>query len=305
MKYNVGDKVQIKSLDWYNENKDEDGIVELSTHIFTPGMSQFCGKVMTIKDVFEDIDDNGIYYMEEIDYDWTDEMIECRLSAAPKFQIGDVITDGSTILTILSIASNKYVVQDNFEECGLLPFHSQVKWELLKEFDNEETYDFLKADKPHPTKPRVEDFLDMFNDTITLPEGFIFRDQNGNIIDATKIVLEKKKPYPKTYEECCAELNNYPFENGADGYKFELLSTFQNLIICRDAYWQIAGEEMGLNRPWEPDGNPVYAITRNDGYIVHIETGGNDEVLEFPTAEMRDQFQNNFNKEIEICKNLL
>ena len=75
-KYKVGDKVRIKCLDWYNENKDEDGIVELSTHIFTPGMSQFCGKVVTIVDVFEDIDDNVVYYIEEIDYDWTDEMIE-------------------------------------------------------------------------------------------------------------------------------------------------------------------------------------------------------------------------------------
>lgn len=76
MKYKVGDKVRIKSLDWYNKNKDKDGDVVLTTHLFTPGMSQFCGKVMTIEDVFEDIDDNVVYYMEEIDYDWTDEMIE-------------------------------------------------------------------------------------------------------------------------------------------------------------------------------------------------------------------------------------
>jgi hypothetical protein len=249
MKYNVGDKVRIKSIDWYNENKDEDGIVELSTHIFTPGMSQFCGKVVTIEDVFEDIDDNVVYYIEEIDYDWTDEMIECKME--------------------------------------------------------EETYDFLKTDKPYPTKPKVEDFLDMFNDTITLPEGFIFRDQNGNIIDATKIVLEKKKPYPKTYEECCKIIHSDP-KFYVDTHLYSgILETLYKLLICRDAYWKIAGEEMGLGKPWEPDGNAAYAITRNDGYIVHIETGGNDEVLEFPTAEMRDQFQNNFNKEIEICKNLL
>ena len=38
---------------------------------------------------------------------------------------------------------------------------------------------------------------------IRLPEGYIFKDENGNVINATKIVLEKKKKeYPKTYEEC-------------------------------------------------------------------------------------------------------
>ena len=79
MKYKVGDKVRIKSLDWYNENKDEDGIVELSTHVFIPEMVEHCGTVVTIKDVFEDIDDNVVYYMEDIAWDWTDEMIECKV----------------------------------------------------------------------------------------------------------------------------------------------------------------------------------------------------------------------------------
>ena len=37
---------------------------------------------------------------------------------------------------------------------------------------------------------------------ITLPEGYIFKDENGNVINATKIVLENnKKEYPKTYDD--------------------------------------------------------------------------------------------------------
>lgn len=76
MRYRVGNRVKIKSIDWYNKNKDKNGIVELSTHIFTSEMSEFCGKTVTIKDIFVDMDDNVMYYMEEMDFDWTDEMIE-------------------------------------------------------------------------------------------------------------------------------------------------------------------------------------------------------------------------------------
>lgn len=78
MSFKVGDRVRIKSLDWYNENKDKYGFVDFSTSVFVPGMSQFCGKIVTIEDVFEEEDD-VVYCMEGIDYDWTDEMIECKV----------------------------------------------------------------------------------------------------------------------------------------------------------------------------------------------------------------------------------
>ena len=159
-----------------------------------------------------------------------------------------------------------------------------------------------------------ERFMSGFVKAIIPPEGYQFVDENGNVINATKIVLEKKKKeYPKTYEECCAELNNYPLENGVDGYKFELLSTFQNLIICRDAYWKIAGEEMGLNRPWKPDydsGVNKYGIICLNGVVQESNPTTNwerhlNKVLDFPTAEMRDAFKENFDPDIEICKEFL
>ena len=35
---------------------------------------------------------------------------------------------------------------------------------------------------------------------VILPDGYIFTDENGNVINATKIVLEKKgKEYPRPY----------------------------------------------------------------------------------------------------------
>ena len=49
MKYKPGDKVRIKSLEWYNANKNsEDTIIFNDFCIFDEDMSKFCGKVVTI-----------------------------------------------------------------------------------------------------------------------------------------------------------------------------------------------------------------------------------------------------------------
>lgn len=48
MKYKVGDKVRMKSLDWYNTFKDEHGVVDCGQWYFDKKMSRFCGKIVTI-----------------------------------------------------------------------------------------------------------------------------------------------------------------------------------------------------------------------------------------------------------------
>ena len=48
----VGDKVKIKSREWYEKWKDEEGnIGGIGTHSFLLGMSKYCGKVFKVKDV--------------------------------------------------------------------------------------------------------------------------------------------------------------------------------------------------------------------------------------------------------------
>ena len=142
------------------------------------------------------------------------------------------------------------------------------------------------------------------------PDGYIFKDENGNVINATKIVLEKKKKeYPKTYEECCIALEYIPHTDDIIGYKWDILQSLQKLLICRDAYWKIAGDEMGLGKPWEPRWNDGY----QKKYCIY---NGRDDIQEdvwlfanfilaFPTEEMRDAFYENFKKEINSCKELL
>ena len=142
------------------------------------------------------------------------------------------------------------------------------------------------------------------------PEGYIFKDENGNVINAQKIVLEKKKKeYPKTYEECCVALEYIPHTDDIIGYKWDILQSLQKLLICRDAYWKLYGDEMGLGKPWEPDWTnqelPKYCIASVEGQIKTAERYIINTILAFPTPEMRDAFKENFKEEIEQCKELL
>lgn len=79
-KLESGQKVVIKSLDWYNSNKNEHtGIVELMTDFFVEDMSEYCGKTATI--VADDGEGEGSNIIYRIDLDngdwnWTYEMFE-------------------------------------------------------------------------------------------------------------------------------------------------------------------------------------------------------------------------------------
>ena len=135
------------------------------------------------------------------------------------------------------------------------------------------------------------------------------------------MVEEKKTKYPKTYEECCKILGilNVDLCFNADYRSFDaskeqwkrlgLMNQFYQLLICRDAYWKIAGEEMGLGKPWETDWiyqeSPKYCIANVEGQVKNAERYIINTILSFPTEEMRDAFYENFKEEIESCKELL
>ena len=114
--------------------------------------------------------------------------------------------------------------------------------------------------------------------------------------------LTPKPKYPKTYEECS-------LINGCeDRIPLKIIGEFTRLINARNAYWKIAGEEMGLEKPWEPkweSDNVKYSILVVEN---EIRIGDNEEIqrlLVFPTEEMRDNFLENFKDLIEQCKELL
>ena len=271
MKYKVGDKVRIKSLDWYNENKDDFGNIDINEDFtFYADRSRYCGKVFTISEVFDNCysvkEDNNEYY-------WIDEMIEGLVE----------------------------------EDVDLIPKFGEYS-------DNE------PLDVPTMTTEFVKEH------GLPCPNGYIFKDENGNEILTSKIILEKKKKeYPKTHEEYCQYLgfvnNELVFEGDYRETNFPLkqwkrlglINQFNKLLICRDVYWKIAGEEMGLGKPWEPDysgtfeeGCPIkYVIYSVGTHILKGRKSCPNHILAFPTEEMRDAFYENFKEEIEFCKELL
>ena len=154
-----------------------------------------------------------------------------------------------------------------------------------------------------------------------IPDGYEITEVSKNTIFIKPI----KSKYPKTYEEC-AKIMNCPIA-GPSGWLFNfdanikntyyrkkdiLMGKFIRLLIYRDAYWKIAGEEMGLGKPWEPKfGKTIlFDITfyfYQDNFMLHKgEYSSSDNcILVFPTEEMRDAFYENFKDLIEDCKELL
>ena len=214
---------------------------------------------------------------------------------------------------------------------GCVKTITSMKWDdylnsVLYKLDNREftTINLLKVVNELPiiekeTMEKVKDNWAKWD----LPDGYEFQDKEGNVINTDTIKLVKKQPqYPKTYEECCdilyIETNRIIEYDDCWGYRditqydinlLTQLKCFRRLRICRDAYWKIAGEEMGLGKPWEPDWTNYneykFVIGVNENEIIKCYNTIAQFILAFPTEEMRDAFYENFKKEIEQCKELL
>ena len=213
MKYNVGDKVRIKSIDWYNENKDEGGYVICGEYDFVPLMSRFCGKILTIDVEFED---GACLMMEDTDgFVFTYEMFEGLVGeeTKPKFNVGDrVITDTNMKGKIIEVVEEGWYSVE-FEPYNGIPQPNSVVPEesmsLVEESDDfekmymesEKRYEkeYSKGEYCHEQsfKWGFQEGYDYAHENekleINLKNGYVFKDENGNEILTSKIILEKKK----------------------------------------------------------------------------------------------------------------
>ena len=155
-----------------------------------------------------------------------------------------------------------------------------------------ELYEHIKTTPKEELEREFEEIKEWSNVGPTVEEFMTFCES-----------VNKKPKYPTTYDDCCEMLNADEF------VEYELMVNFPKLINARNAYWKIAGEQMGLEKPWEPDWTNLdqlkYCIWVDVGEFITMINVRGQHILAFPTEEMRDAFFKNFKKEIEQCKEFL
>ena len=179
----------------------------------------------------------------------------------------------------------------------------------------------MEEKEPEPKAPILSNRYDYAEGKCgyVIPDGYEFDYIKEGF--QTEIILKPKKPtYPKTYEECCNVLmgktdfqdfslvltklsTNINEENSISPEPpyITSINNLYKLLICRDAYWKIAGKELGLDKSWKPDWDNLSttheSIKINKGCFTY-----SSRVLVFPTPEMRNAFYENFKELIQECK---
>lgn len=188
----------------------------------------------------------------------------------------------------------------------------QSKWEKIKNIDNLA----ITNEEAERNMIKIPEFQQSINlSQLNLDEIEVVLGDYEFVLKDSKTYFIKKKPnYPTTYAESCSilgfnknyDLNNITTHDVVYDYKLQML---YRLLICLDAYWKIAGEELGLGKPWNPDWSTESEIK----YVIEVYKDNirknsqyyTNTILSFPTSEMRDAFFENFKDLIEGCKKLL
>lgn len=190
----------------------------------------------------------------------------------------------------------------------------EVEWYSAKELNefNEPSKEENMGSKPNLFQ-RLKEYFD------NTPRDVLEKEWNelshlneiGPTVDEYLECVKKYRQsnqYPKTYEECEASgfSSNPVIVATAQGIP---ITTLAKLIVIRNEYWKIYGEQIGLGKPWKPDWKNVYENHYTIVVCKHIlKTGFNEysnRILIFPTEEMRDAFYKHFKDLIEQCKELL
>lgn len=140
MKYKVGDKVRVKSLDWYNENKNQTGQVQCLGEIFLEEMSKFCGKLVTIHSIAK----HGYHINEdEYKYNWTDAMFEEDIENEVKIEVpeGYIIDEENSTFNCIKFKKKEPEVKISKLGACVLVEHPKYVFTIIDEEDLKTDFD--------------------------------------------------------------------------------------------------------------------------------------------------------------------
>lgn len=144
MKYKLGDKVRIKSIDWYNANKSIIGCINhQDSYAFINQMSKYCGEIATIKLIYNDNDikldiDNGDWCWSDFMFDENFKNMETKKIILPEGWEIDKVENGEIILK-----ESKKELPKTWEECyiklGMGEYISNLS-EIIENIDLVKSY---------------------------------------------------------------------------------------------------------------------------------------------------------------------
>lgn len=150
--------------------------------------------------LFQIVKDNG--------YRWNPETK--TLERLPEFKVGDKIKHKDTVLTIITVQKNSYIVEDEPDNFGILMFSQQDKWELVNEpkFKVGDRIRYVGDDFPikiidiKDNQYHIECFCDKYN---VYKNGIIPVSQQDNYILIPKFDITTLKPFDKVLVRDCDE----------------------------------------------------------------------------------------------------
>lgn len=192
-KHKVGDIVQIKSLDWYNNNKAKDGWVPNPSNYnnsFAEGMSKYCGKqyIVKLKNDYSyalaDLDNK-----ETINWSWQDYMFEDSIienATVDKYSIGSTFTSNNNTYIVVENPKGGCIgcdLRNIYEECNS---DRPKGFECLRSLRSDDKYVIAKKITPNDSKSK-ETSMDKY------PIGSTLKHEDKEYIVSVPIKSEKVK----------------------------------------------------------------------------------------------------------------
>ena len=272
MKYSKGDKVRIWNIDWYEQMLSIPSKLVWQNKLTEDFIGIWCGSHVFRKEMRE----------------------FC-----------------GRVMTIQEVGIDFYLMEEDkmgYEFTDEMIAGEDVSWMYDGNLVAERFSDGITSNSPKYNSLCINPDLCEDKVELVISPEFEIKEEDG------KWFAVKKSRYPQSYEECC-EIVKVGKERTLEGeiirknnYKISILESFQKLLICRDAYWEIAGEEMELGDMWEPDWSDdcrKFSIVVEGNEILADVCLRRNRILVFPTEEMRNEFLKVFRKDIEKCKEFL